>query len=206
MHLEYNQNMVMIFIVPSFLAINRFKFKDTQVMHSRWRACLLMFDCEVHQPHRRCPVRVSHSTWLFPVCLKCRLYRQHKHVLARKLQSCWKQWCQSHHGNCSYKWCLFFHSPLLPLSMWHPSVISFCHNALGINVPMPRTQKGKTLTFCSAPNARREQGQEVCLWALSGVGGLCWWHCGIGSVNVLFVTHSCIPFKCHSLRFGTVVV
>ncbi len=149
-------------------------------------------DCEVHQPHRRCPVRVSHSTWLFPVCLKCRLYHQHKHVLARKLQSCWKQWCQSHHGNCSYKWCLFFHSPLLPLSMWHPSVISFCHNALGINVPMPRTQKGKTLTFCSAPNARREQGQEVCLWALSGVGGV---------VLMALWNRLCERSLCHSLMY-----
>ncbi len=141
-------------------------------MHSQWRDCLLMFDFEVYQRHRRCPVHVSHSTWLFPVCLKCRLYHQHKHKFwPENSNPVWKQWCQSHHGNCSYKLCLFFHSPLLPLSMWHSSAISFCHNALGISVPMPRTQKGKNLTFRSAPNARWEQGQEVCLWALSGVGG-----------------------------------
>lgn len=70
---NYKLNMVVIFIVPFFhsLAINRLRFKDIEVMHSQWRVYLLMFDSKVYQRHRRCPVHVSLSTWLFPVCLKC---------------------------------------------------------------------------------------------------------------------------------------
>lgn len=164
-------------------------------MVSQWRDSLLKFDFEVYQRHRRCPVHVSHSTQPFPVCLKCRHYHQHKHKFRPENSNpVWRQWCQSHHGNCSYKLCLFVHSPILPLSKWHSSAISFCHNALGINVLMPRTQKGNNLTFCSSLNARRQQGQEVCLWALSGVG-----------VDVLMALWNqlCERSLCYSLIYTT---
>lgn len=149
--------------------------------------------------------RPCQSFYMAISCLSKVLYHQHKHKFRPENSNpVWKQWCQSHHGNCSYKLCLFVHS-LLPLSMWHSSVISFCHNAQGINALVPRTQKGNNLTFCSAPNARRQQGQEVCLWVLSG-GGLCWCHCGSDWVNTVFVTHSFMPFLAFRSTYGILLM
>lgn len=140
---------------------------------------------------------MSHPCQSFYMAISCLskvLYHQHKHKFRPENSNpVWKQWCQSHHGNCSYKLCLFLHSPLLPLSMWHSSVISFCHNAQGINALVPRTQKGNNLTFCSTPNARRQQGQEVCLWVLSCVGGV---------VLMPLWKRLCEHWLCHSLIYA----
>jgi len=154
-----------------------------------------MFDSKVYQRHRRRPIHVSLSTRLFPVCLKCRLYHQHKHKYQPENSNpVWKQWCQSHHGNCSYKWCLFI---LLSSSafvhVWHSSVISFCHNARASMLQCQGHRKGITWPFA----AHRMQEDRKVRRCVSGI-----WMAIVDAAVSDFVTYSCHFFVFWSF-YGT---